>query len=490
MTWPLVPLPVDVCARTAGPFELSAATRLVVSSPDPSLVAVATRCVAWLLASTGWPIEVQVDDVGVERCDIVVGLDDTIVGGPEAYRLSAGDDGLRIVAATPEGVFRALTTVQQLLTTATDPWSVPAVDIVDAPRFSHRGVSLDVARRFFTVGEVTRFVDEMARLKLNVLHLHLTDDQGWRIDVPGWPRLVEVGGASDVDGGPGGWYTADDLDAIVTHATDRFVTVVPEIDMPGHTTAAIIAYPELAPDGLAPAPYHHAGISTATLDVGADVTARFVADVVAAVVSQFPGPYVHIGGDEAEGTDIAAFDRFVTSTAAIVAGHGRRVMTWHEGARTELPTGAVVQYWGTADREHDHELARRAVAAGHRLVMSPGDRIYLDMAYEADSPVGATWAGVVPVSQSYSWDPATTIDGIDEAAILGVEAAMWTERTPTWADVEHVVFPRLAGAAEIAWSPPIGRSWETYRERLATLGPGWDARGVAFFWSPEVAWPT
>ncbi|CAN5843465.1 hypothetical protein BH24ACT5_BH24ACT5_26640 [soil metagenome] len=210
--------------------------------------------------------------------------------------------------------------------------------------------------------------------------------------------------------------------------------------------------------------------------------------MVATVVDQFPGPFVHIGGDEAFGTDPDSFDRFVSSTAAVVAGHGRRVMAWHDAARTTLPAGAVVQYWGTADRHHDQDLARRAVAAGHGVVMSPGDRIYVDMAYEDHSPVGATWAGVVPVSQSYSWDPATTIDGVGEADILGVEAAMWTERTPTWADVEHVVFPRLASAAEIGWSPRDGRSWQEYRHRLATLGPGWDARGANYFRSPEVPW--
>jgi hexosaminidase len=347
---------------------------------------------------------------------------------------------------------------------------------------------LDVARHFFPVADVVRLLDQMALLKINVLHLHLTDDQGWRLPVARWPRLTEVGGPSDIDGGPSGSYTAEDLATIAAAAAERFITVVPEVDLPGHTTAALVAYPGLAPDAARPEPFHRAGISRATVAVGREDTARFVDDVIAAAASAFAGELIHLGGDEAEGTAAADFDAFVPDACRRALAAGRTPIVWHEGARTSLPAGAIVQYWGFPGAPGAGDLARRAVVGGHRLIVSPADRIYLDMRYDDDTPYGLTWAGTVSVRQSYEWDPATLLDGVGEADVLGVEAPMWTETTPTREALELMVFPRLASAAEIAWSPAASRSWDGFRQRLAPLCRRWDALDVTFSRAAGVDW--
>ena len=394
--------------------------------------------------------------------------------------MRADSAGIRIGAASPAGVFRALTTLRQLLPAAAEatavqpgPWNVAGIEINDRPRFEHRGTMLDVARHFFGVDDVLRYIDLISLYKVNVLHLHLTDDQGWRLTVPGWPRLTEVGGAGDIDGGPGGFFTADDYARIVAYAAERFIDVVPEIDGPGHASAALISYPELSCDGTAPPPFHHAGISEVSLCASADSTYQFLGDVFDALAVE-PGRFIHIGGDEAFGTSHDDFLAFVPRAAALVVERGRFPVMWHEGAQATLPAGSVVQYWGTGQPEAT-ELARRAVGQGARLILSPANHAYLDMKYDDETTLGLEWAGHVPVSASYSWEPATLIEGVGEQSILGVESALWSETTGDRAAVEYLAFPRLAGIAEIGWSPASALVWDDYRARLggpgAALGP-------------------
>jgi hexosaminidase len=473
----LVPIPASV-RPGHGTFEVTAATRVVCDAAARPIV---ERFAAWLRAATSAALPVE--SGGARDGDIAVTVDGA--GVAESYSLTVAPESVRVVAADDAGAFRALTTLRQLLplaaesaTLSAQAMTIPCVAIDDRPRFTYRGFMLDVARHFFPADDVVRLLDQMALLKLNALHLHLADDQGWRLPVPAWPRLTEVGGPSDIDGGPGGSYTADDLAAIASAAAERFVTVVPEVDLPGHTTAALVAYPELAADGVRPEPFHRAGISRASVAVGSEVTARFVADVIDAAAGAFAGDFLHLGGDEADGTDAADFDRFVPDACRRALAAGRTPIVWHEGARTDLPAETVVQYWGFPGAPAAADLARRAVGAGHRLIVSPADRIYLDMRYDDDTPYGLTWAGTVSVRQSYEWDPATLLDGVGEADVLGVEAPMWTETTPTREALDQMVFPRLACAAEIAWSPRAGRSWDDFRRRLAGLGHRWDALGV------------
>ena len=403
--------------------------------------------------------------------------------GEEGYRLEVRDGRADIEAETDAGRFYAEQTLQRLA--ADGP---PAgASIADRPRFAWRGFMLDVARHFFGVEDVCRLIDHLAAYKLNVLHLHLSDDQGWRLAIDAWPRLADHGGSGAVGGGPGGFYSHDDLRAIVRYAAERFVTVVPEIDTPGHVQAAIAAYPELGGPGSSSNLYTGVEVGFSSLDVHAALAYRFLNDVFRELAALTSGPFLHIGGDEAHSTSHADYIAFMERVQPVVAAHGKRLAGWEEIASAPLGDGAVVQYWNTTSAR-GHDLARAAVARGAKLVMSPADRVYLDIKYDADTPLGQDWAGHVEVRDSYDWDPAALVDGVAEDAILGVEAALWTETLATLRDVETMLLPRLCAVAEVAWSPQERRKWGDFRARVAREGARWDAAGVAYHRSPQVDW--
>ncbi|MGW5673139.1 family 20 glycosylhydrolase, partial [Micromonospora sp. NPDC003776] len=413
--------------------------------------------------------------------------------GDEGYRLEVTPDGIRITAAAPAGLFHGAQTLRQLLPAAVEQptpvaerWVVPGGTIVDRPRFAYRGAMLDVARHFFGVEDVLRVVDHLARYKLNHLHLHLTDDQGWRIAVDSWPRLAEVGGATQVGGGPGGCYTKDDYRRIVAYAARRHVTVVPEIDLPGHTNAALVAYPELAPGKVPPPPYTGTEVGFSYVDPADERTYEFVADVVGEVAALTPGPWLHLGGDEAFKVKGTAYTGFVERAQRIVADAGKTVLGWHQLAPAAHLDGRVLQWWGT--NGEDPETAQ-AVRRGARLILSPANHAYLDMRYAPDTPIGHDWAGLIDVRRAYDWDPGSHLAGVPVEAVLGVEAPLWTESVTTLAEVEFMLFPRLPAVAELGWSPRSTHDWAGFRERLAGHGSRWAAAGITFHPSPEVPWP-
>jgi hexosaminidase len=402
--------------------------------------------------------------------------------GPEGYRLEIRAGEARIEAEGDAGRFYAQETLRRL--SAGGP---PAdVAIADRPRFPYRGVMLDVARHFFGVPDVCRVIDHAAAYKLNVLHLHLSDDQGWRLAIDAWPRLTEVGGRGAVGGDRGGFYTQDDYRAIVRYAAERFITVVPEIDSPGHVQAALASYPQLA--GGAPAePYTGIEVGFSSLEAHADLTYHFLGDVLAELAALTPGEFLHIGGDEAHSTSHEDYLAFMARVQPLVAAQGKRLAGWEEIASAPLGTGSVVQYWNTMN-ERGHDLARAAVAQGAQLIMSPADRVYLDMKYDASTPLGQEWAGHVEVRDAYDWDPATLVDAVGEDAILGVEAPVWTETLRTMHDVETMLFPRLCAVAEVAWTPQAARDWDDFRARVAKQAPRWETAGVAYTRSPQIDW--
>jgi hexosaminidase len=406
--------------------------------------------------------------------------------GPEGYTLTIDADGVVLEASTPEGLFRGRQTFLQLAPAGSSaPVEVPGVRIVDHPRFAWRGLMLDVARRFRPVEDVRRVIDLAAQYKLNVLHLHLTDDQGWRLAIDRWPRLAEHGGASEVGGGPGGAYSHDDYAAIVEHARARHMTVVPEIDTPGHTNAALAAYAELNCDGEARPVFTGVDVGFSSLCVEDPRTYEFLDDVVAEVAALTPGPFVHIGGDETPTLSRAQYATFVERVQRIVVAHGKRPIGWQEIASASLADGAVVQYW---DVRTGPELVRRAAGRGAGVVLSPADRVYLDMKYGPDTALGLEWAGHVEVRDAYDWDPARLIDGVGEADVLGVEAALWTETIADLSDLEYMVLPRLPAVAEVAWSPAASHDWDDFRRRLAGQAPRWEAMGATWYRSPQVPW--
>lgn len=481
----VIPKPASV-ERSGQPFRLTSDTRIEVETRSPEAVRVANYLTALLRRSTGYELPVRSSDRGP-----AISLDLNGSDG-ESYRLTVSSSHVRLEAGTAEGLFRGVQTLRQLLPPRVEsasvqpgPWTVPGVRVADRPRFAWRGAHLDVARRFFSVDEVKRYSDLLSQYKVNVLHLHLTDDQGWRIVIDGWPRLAMVGGGTEVGGGPGGYYTKSDYREIVRYAADRYMTVVPEIDTPGHTNAALASYAELNCNGVAPPLYTGSRVGFSSLCVDKDITYRFLDDVIRELAELTPGVYLHLGGDEATETSDEDYLTFLERVQSIVARHGKWMIGWEEIAKAPLRPGTLVQHWSTATGP---ELARQAAAQGVKLVMSPANHAYLDMKYDPSTPLGLSWAGFVEVRDSYEWDPAGLVDGAGERDVAGVESALWTETVPDFDDVEFMAFPRLPGLAEIGWSPRGGRSWDEYRLRLAAHGPRWEAQGVNFYRSPQVPW--
>jgi hexosaminidase len=332
-------------------------------------------------------------------------------------------------------------------------------------------------------------------LKLNHLHLHLTDDQGWRLQILSRPELTEVGASTQVDGGGGGYYTEDDYREIVEYAASRYITVVPEIDMPGHTNAALSAYPELNCDGVAPEPYEGIEVGFSSLCIGKAETYAFLEDVIGEVAALTPGPFLHLGGDESLATSDEDFVAFIARATAIGAATGKTIIGWHEmGRSTELPAGTIGQYWSYVRPQGEaaeHTLS--FVEQGGRVIMSPADVAYLDMKYDPTTDQGLVWAnGPTTVTEAYLWDPAGIISGVDDAQILGVEAPLWTETLRTIGELEYFAFPRIAAIAEVAWSPRAtgtpGERFGDFGSRLAQLQPRLEAAGIGYYMAPDVPW--
>jgi hexosaminidase len=477
-------------APERGSFVLQPSARIVVHSTAAEASRVAQLLAQSLRPATGYRLPVASLRGAAPEGSISLSLTPSDRAlGDEGYRLVVAPKGVTLTAARPAGLFYGGQTLRQLLPAAIEadaeqpgPWRIALGTIHDRPRFAWRGMMLDVARHFQGVDEVERLIDLMALYKLNRLHLHLSDDQGWRISIRSWPRLTTVGGRTAVGGGKGGYFTQRDYSRIVAYARARFVDVVPEIDMPGHMNAALSAYAKLNCNGVAPAPRTDMEVGYSSLCIGKELTYKFVDDVVREIARLTPGPYFHVGGDEAHSTPPGDYLAFMERVETIVRSHGKRMIGWEEVARTKLRRTSVAQHW------HDPALARRAVEQGARVLMSPAPKVYLDMKYTPASPIGLTWAGMTSVRDAYSWDPATQAPGVRERDILGVEAPLWTETVDSRADLDYLVFPRLIGQAEIAWSPAAGRTWQRYRWRLANHGPRLRALGVAFHESPEVPW--
>lgn len=401
--------------------------------------------------------------------------------GPEGYELVVTPKAIRLVANVPAGLFYGVQTLRQLGTTR-----ITSVRIRDRPRFAWRGAMLDVARHFFGVRDVKKYIDLLALYKLNRLHLHLSDDQGWRIAIDSWPRLATHGGTTEVGGGKGGYFTQAQYRSIVSYARQRYITVVPEIDMPGHVHAALSSYPKLACDGKPSPLYTGIDVGFSSLCVPKELTYTFVDDVMGELAALTPGPWIHIGGDEAAATKTADYVRFIGRVREIVERHGKHLIGWEEIGRAKLDPGTIVQHWNIDPSKT--ALSARAVAQGAKIVMSPATKAYLDMKYDAGTQLGLRWAGYTSVRDSYTWDPARVVPGVGVRDVLGVEAPLWSETVRTIAEVEFLAFPRLIGIAEIGWSPARGRSWAEHRVRLGAQGPRLAALGVNYYRAPEVPW--
>ena len=420
----------------------------------------------------------------------------------EAYELNVDGEGIEVRASQFPGFLYALQSLEQLLPAAvygTEPapdaaWEVPCVKIADAPRFAYRGMHLDVARHFFSVDEVKRYIDVMAIHKLNTLHWHLTDDQGWRIEIKRYPELTAVGSIRKAtvvrkewgtyDGTPyGGFYTQDEIRDVVKYAADRGVTVIPEIDLPGHMLAALTAYPELGCTGGPYEVWGRWGVADDVLCPGREKTFEFLEGVLTEVMELFPSEYIHIGGDECpkvrwekcprcqakirqlglkddgEHTAEHYLQSYVTDRIGkFLAQHGRRIIGWDEILEGRAPSDAVVMSW----RGSEGGIA--AAKLGHDVIMTPNSHFYFDYYQSLDTdaePFGI--GGYIPMEQVYSYDPAfPELTPEQQKHILGVQANLWTEYVLSDEHLEYMLLPRLAALSEVQWCLPETKDWNRF----------------------------
>ncbi|HSD15712.1 MAG TPA: family 20 glycosylhydrolase [Thermomonas sp.] len=423
---------------------------------------------------------------------------------PEGYRLQIGGDGGSLQAADAHGLFNGAMTLLQLLQRDADgtAW-LPAVRIDDAPRFAWRGLMLDSARHFQSVEEIKRLLDAMAQLKLDSFHWHLTDDQGWRFPVPGWPKLTEVGhcripsGDGGIDAATGkpvpycGFYTEAQVRDVVAHAAALHIDVVPEVDIPGHATAAISAYPQLGVSGQPIAVSNEWGVNVNLFNAD-EATMRFLEDVMGQLVKLFPGRYVHIGGDEAvkdQWKDSAKMQArirelgvkdeaglqawMVARLERYLATHDRRLLGWDEILDGDLPESATVMSW----RGTDGGIA--AAKRGHDVVMAPWDKLYLDYLQTTSPNEEPGRPTQVSLETVYAFEPVpAALDAAQAKHIIGVQANVWTEHMRSFARVQHAVFPRIAAVAESGWSPREGKDYADFLRRLPAMLPRWNASGI------------
>ena len=491
-TLALIPAPA-LLERKPGIFRLRDGAELIVDSHNAEAAGIARRFADLLAKTRGIHLDVRPFGGGSPRDAIIFSLDPRAVDVPsgEGYDLAVDARRILLTAREPRGLFYGSVTLWQLLTedtTKATTFDVPQLHIADHPRFGWRGVMLDSARHMQSPEFIKRFIDQLALLKLNTFHWHLTDDQGWRIEIRRYPKLTEVGawrrpaGAAgpDANGQPvryGGYYTQDEIRDIVRYAADRYVTIVPEIDMPGHMQAAIAAYPELGSRGDVPAVSNEWGVHAYLLNVD-DATLAFVDNVLDEVADLFPGPYVHVGGDEAVKDQWKASPRvqarmhalglrdenalqgwFVAEVARHLAARGKRVVGWDEILEGGVPPNAIVMSWRGA------KGGVEAAHAGHDVVMAPDPDLYLDhlQSDAPDEPPGRTTLRTL--SDIYAFDPIPPgMPGDVASHILGAQASLWTEHMRTEARVEHATFPRLDALAEVLWSP--SRDWASFSARL------------------------
>jgi hexosaminidase len=493
----------------AAPFALRPWTRIVARG---AAAPIATTLARQLRRATGYPIPVVGGGPGQDAIAIVVDRHVTVsgfAGNPEAYTLDATASGIRIESPTAAGAFYGVQSLRQLFPAFVESnrpthttWTVPAVHIADGPRYGYRGVMLDLARNFLSVDEIERYLVQMAYLKLNVVHLHLSDDQGWRIQItnagraPGdtidYNRLTAVSGATAIDEGgtdnlPGqtGFLTQKQYRQVIAYAAARYISVIPEIDLPGHSSSMLHAIPQLntahsvpqPPPGQDTIPADTSQrVGQSSLDTHAEVTYTFLQHVFSQLAAMTPGRYLDVGGDESYSTSGPDFDYFTTRVIALVHDLGKSTMGWNLSYANEtssLGNDDIVQFYNGSDAA----TATDARTKGTGVVVSYYPYTYLDYPYSASD-----------VDQFYNWEPAATVPDVPTRAIRGVEDPLWTETLRSDAEAEYQTWPRAAATAEVAWSPKANQDYAQFSARLAQLGDRWTLQGTNFHASPRVPW--
>ncbi|RLD68388.1 MAG: beta-N-acetylhexosaminidase [Bacteroidetes bacterium] len=485
----IIPKPVSIMATNSS-FKLEEGLSIYVKGEAEELNQIGQYLAKTLKPSTGFEIEVQSTDKEPGAGNIYLTISDSETElGEEGYELIVTENLISLNADKPAGLIRGIQTLRQILppkiestTVEQGPWLIATGTITDYPDYSYRGAMLDVSRHFFGVDDVKRYIDLLTYYKINVLHLHLSDDQGWRIEIKSWPNLTTHGGSTQVGGGEGGYYTQEQYKDIVKYAQERYIIIIPEIDMPGHTNAALASYPELNCDGKATELYTGTEVGFSTLCIKKELTYKFVDDVIRELAAITPGPYIHIGGDESHVTPMEDYIPFINRVQDIVLSHNKIMIGWDEVAHASLKQNSVVQFWAKT------ENAIKGVNQSAKVIMSPAVKTYLDMQYDSTTTFGLHWAAYIEVDSAYIWDPATFVEGITKENILGIEAPLWTETITKMDEIEYMVFPRLPGHAEVGWSAPDARDWDEYKIRLGKHAERFDALGINYYKSKLVPW--
>jgi hexosaminidase len=491
-----------------GTFSISSQTKILINSESPEMHKVTSNLSQQLENLYGLKNKLFFSGAP-EKKSIFIKLNTGLSISKEAYNLTVSPKGILLEAPSVSGLFYGIQSLKQLMPPIKQNLSevvIPAVEIKDTPRFPWRGLHLDVGRHFMPKDFILKFLDYMAMHKLNTFHWHLTEDQGWRIEIKKYPRLTEVGsirketlvghfGSKSYDGTPaGGFYTQEEVKEVVAYAADRFITVVPEIEMPGHSLGALAAYPEF---GCTGGPYEVAttwGVFDDVYCAGKDTTYTFLQDVLSELIPLFPGEYFHIGGDECpktrwqkcplckqkmkeEGlkTEHELQSYFVQRMEKYLNENGKKLIGWDEILEGGLAPNAAVMSW----RGDKGGIA--AAKEHHFVVMTPGEFCYFDH-YQAD-PQNEPLAigGYLPLKKVYSYEPVpATLSDEDAKYILGAQGNLWTEYIKIPEQVEYMAYPRAAALSEVIWSPKGPKDFENFKIRLNRLTKLYDILGINY----------
>ncbi|RJV11989.1 beta-N-acetylhexosaminidase [Bacteroides sp. AF27-10BH] len=499
----VIPLPQEVALSQESPFKLNAGTIIAYPENNALLKRNAEFLAEYISQSTGRTLQTEALAPGAEapKGAITLGLDPAI-GNREGYVLTVKADRVTLNGQTENGVFYGIQTLRKSIPSQTIASSIllPAGTIQDEPRFSYRGMHLDVGRHFFPIEFVKKYIDLLALHNMNTFHWHLTEDQGWRIEIKKYPKLTEIGAWRDrtVIGRNtdeydntryGGFYTQEQAKEIVEYAQERYITVIPEVDLPGHMLAALAAYPEM---GCTGGPYEVCprwGVFEDVLCIGNEQTMQFLEDVMAEIIDIFPSEYIHIGGDEAprtrwekcpkcqarikaeglkEDKEHSKEDRLqsycMTRIEKFLNSKGRRIIGWDEILEGDVAPNATVMSWrGSAG-------GIKAAQLGHDVIMTPNDYCYFDY-YQSQDTENEPFAigGFIPLEKVYSLEPTASLTEEQAKHILGAQANLWTEYIPTTEQVEYMVLPRMAALAEVQWTQPEKKDYTYFTTRLAGL---------------------
>lgn len=501
----IIPKPEKMETKSSS-FYLNPNTKAVVDSKFDEGLTVGEELASKLRQATGYPIELLKADGKKHRNSIVLRTSDSLAKlGNEGYLLSVNKDLVKIEALAPAGLFYGVQSFYQLLPpqietsqAATDiSWSIPCVKVEDKPRFLWRGVHLDVGRHFFTKDDVKKYIDYLAMYKMNTFHWHLTEDQGWRIEVKKYPKLTEIGAwrrETMFDGIPhGGFYTQEEIREVVDYARKRFITVVPEIEMPGHSQAALASYPELSCSG---GPFRVGmewGIIYDVYCAGNEKTFEFLQDVLSEVIDLFPSEFVHVGGDEvpklrwqncvkcqarikAEGladeNELQSY--FIKRIEKFLSSKGKRLVGWDEILEGGLAPNATVMSWrGIVG-------GIEAAKSGHDVVMTPTSHCYFDY-YQGQFDEPKAIGGYLPIEKVYSYEPVPAELIPQEAKhILGAQANIWTEYMNDFTQVEYMLLPRMLALSEVVWSKKESRNYQDFSRRIVPHYERLAAKGTNF----------